>query len=91
MNRVAIHLSGSPPVDRNAICAVFREVQQDGGRVVVLAQDADGSDATLRDLLHRLGEDFDQLFTLAGVELYEWLEEGEGSARVAPSLSGSLH
>lgn len=88
MNRVAIHLSGSAPVDRDAICAVFREVQQSGGRVVVLTHDDGSSDEMLRQLLHRLGDDYDQLFTLAGDEFYEWLADDEDGPQFA---TGTVH
>lgn len=73
MNRVAIHLAGAAPVDRDAICAAFREVQQSGGRVVVLTHDVSEDDDTLHYLLHRLGDDFDRLFSLAGADFYEWI------------------
>ena len=88
MNRVAIRLSGAAPVDRDAICAAFREVHQSGGRVVVLTHDGGSSDDTLHQLLHRLGDDFDQLFTLAGDEFYEWIVEDEHRPQLA---TGTLH
>lgn len=75
MSRVAIHLSGPPPIDRDVICAVFRAVQEAGGRVVTLGQDADNEDRVLGDLIYRLGDDFDQLFTVVGDDLYEYIVE----------------
>ncbi len=88
MNRVAIHLSGATPVDRDAICAAFREVHQSGGRVVVLTDDVGSTDDTLHQLVHRLGDDFDQLFTLAGDEFYEWVVEDEDGPQLA---TGTFH
>lgn len=60
MNRVAIHLSGPPPIDRAVLQAVFHQVQDAGGRVVTVAQDAEGEEEALGDLIYRLGDDFDQ-------------------------------
>jgi hypothetical protein len=88
MNRVAIHLAGAAPVDRDAICAVFREVQLSGGRVVVLTDDAGEDDATLHQLLHRLGDDFDRLFSLAGEDFYEWIVDGDDGPQLA---TGTVH
>lgn len=75
MSRVAIHLSGPPPIDRDVIRAVFRAVQCAGGRVVTLAQDADGGDRALGNLIDRLDDDFDQLFTIVGDDLFEYIVE----------------
>lgn len=86
MNRVAIHLDGSTPVARDAICAAFREVQQSGGRVVVLTQDVESGDETLRQLLHRLGADFDQLFTLVGHDFCEWIVDDGGPQPVTETV-----
>lgn len=88
MSRVAIHLAGAAPVDRDAICSVFREVQLSGGRVVVLTDDAGEDDETLHQLLHRLGDDFDRLFSLAGEDLYEWIVDGDDGPQLA---TGTVH
>ena len=88
MSRVAIHLAGAAPVDRDAICAVFREVQLSGGRVVVLTDDAGENDETLHQLLHRLGDDFDRLFSLAGEDFYEWIVDGDDGPQIA---TGTVH
>lgn len=77
MNRVAIHLSGPPPIDRDVLRAVFQQVQDAGGRVVTLAQDAAGGEEALGDLIYRLGDDFDQLFSIVGDEFYEFIVQGD--------------
>lgn len=87
MSRVAIHLAGAVPVDRDAICAAFREVQQSGGRVVVLTDDV-GKDETLHQLLHRRGDEFDRLFSLAGEDFYEWIVNGDDGPHLA---IGTVH
>lgn len=88
MSRVAIHLAGVAPVDREAICAVFREVQRSGGRVVVLTHDMDEGDETLHQLTHRLGDDFERLFSLAGEDFYEWIVDDDDSPQLA---TGTVH
>lgn len=75
MNRVAIHLSGSPP--RNVLRAVFHQVQDAGARVVTMAQDPAHEEEALADLIGRLGDDFDQLFSIADDELYEFIVHGD--------------
>lgn len=77
MSRVAIHLSRAEPVDRAAIRAVFHQVQDSGGRVVTMGQDAEGEEEALGDLIYRLGDDFDQLFSIVGDELYEFIVQGD--------------
>ena len=88
MSRVAIHLSGSEPIDRDTICAAFREVQRSGGRVVVLTHDVGESDETLHQLIHRLGDDFERLFSLAGEDFYEWIVDDDDGPQLT---TGTAH
>lgn len=88
MSRVAIHLSGPPPIDRDVIRAAFRAVQCAGGRVVTLAQDADGEDRALGDLIDRLDDDFDQLFSIVGDDLYEYIVERDSPLNGAAVAAG---
>ncbi|WP_066622773.1 hypothetical protein [Brevundimonas vesicularis] len=87
MSRVAIHLAGALPVDHNTICAVFREVRLSGGRVVVLTDDAGEDDETPRQLLYRLGDEFDRLFSVAGEEFYEWIVDGDNGPQLATATA----
>lgn len=84
MNRVAIHLPSSPAVDPTALRDLFREVQQAGGRVVVVAQEVDDTNTGLRNLIRRLGDDFDRLFSLVGVDLFEWLPSDQPPEPISP-------
>lgn len=77
MSRVAIHLSRAEPIDRAVVRAVFHQVQDAGGRVVTMGQDAEGEEEALGDLIYRLGDDFDQLFSIVGDELYEFIVQGD--------------
>lgn len=78
MSRVAIHLTGAP-IDRNVLRAVFRSVQGSGGRVVSLTDDARGETTALQSLAERLGDDFEQLFTVVRDEVYEYVvQDGSG-------------
>lgn len=88
MSRVAIHLSGPPPIDRDVIRAVFSAVQCAGGRIVTLAQDADGEEHALVDLIGRLGDDFDQLFTIVGDDLYEYIMQHDSPFDAAAVAAG---
>ena len=84
MNRVAIHLPFSPPVDPPALRILFREIQRAGGRVVTMAMEVDDTEAELRELIDQLGDDFDQLFSLVGADLFEW---AVSNRLVVPALS----
>lgn len=85
MSRVAIHLA-TAPIDRHVLRPVFRNVQGAGGRVVSLTDDADVETSALQGLAERLGDEFEQLFTVVGDQVYAH-DVRDGSASNCASMA----